>query len=269
VADFPYPALHASHSGIWVAHQGETRAVSRGEAIRIAADTPVVLMNAPVVGQRLGYGELSGLDVLELFAFLHPARFMVPTPKGLATVTGLPTPETDAEVAPFLLAATARLLATAEGEWPEREGAWTAAQSLARLRWPWTPLLRIPRPERNERWLFSKLPEWQEAAPRPAPRAVTLADADVLTRLDRLTGAGAEPRAGQRAYAQAAATTSCSRRRGPGSGRHWAISRPPASGPSARAAQCGCPPTPRRCNASSRTRPAASTPTRRSGAHGS
>jgi ATP-dependent DNA helicase DinG len=205
VADFPYPALHASHSGIWVAHQGETRAVSRGEAIRIAADTPVVLMNAPVVGQRLGYGELSGLDVLELFAFLHPARFMVPTPKGLATVTGLPTPETDAEVAPFLLAATARLLATAEGEWPEREGAWTAAQSLARLRWPWTPLLRIPRPERNERWLFSKLPEWQEAAPRPAPRAVTLADADVLTRLDRLTGTGAEPRAGQRAYAQAAA----------------------------------------------------------------
>ena len=63
---------------------GETRAVSRGEAIRLAADTPVIVLNAPLIGQRLGYGDLSGLDILELFAFLRPARFMVPTPKGLA-----------------------------------------------------------------------------------------------------------------------------------------------------------------------------------------
>lgn len=202
---FPYPALHASHAGIWIAHGGETRAVSRGEAIRIAADTPVVMMNAPLVGQRLGYAELSGLDVLELFAFLNPARFMVPTPKGLAAAAGLAVPADDAAIPAFLLAATARLLAVAEGDWPEREGAWSGAQALARLRWPWAPLLRIAKPGRNERWLFARLPEWEEAAPRPAPRSVTLADADVLARLDRLAGAGAEPRAGQRAYAEAAA----------------------------------------------------------------
>ena len=204
----PYPALHASHSGIWIAQGGETRALGRGEAIRIAADTPVIMMNAPLVGQRLGYGELSGLDVLELFAFVRPARFMVPTPKGLAAATGLPVPADDGAVAAFLLDAAARLLAIPDvDDWAERDGAWGAAQALARLRWPWAPLVgeRLRRPVEHERWLFSKLPEWHDAAPRPAPRTVTIDPGDTQDRLARLTGTGAETRIGQRDYAAAAA----------------------------------------------------------------
>lgn len=204
----PYPALHASHGGIWIATpEGESRAVSRGEAIRLAADTPVILLNAPLVGQRLGHPELNGLDLLELFAFLRPARFMVPTPKGLARAAGLPVPESDAEVAPFLRRAAEALLAIPAGDWPEREGAWNSVQSLFRLRWPWAPALSpaIAKPARAERWLFSKLPEWEERPARPAPRTVTLADADIAERLARLTGSGAERRQGQRDYAAAAA----------------------------------------------------------------
>ncbi|MBN8839267.1 MAG: ATP-dependent DNA helicase [Sphingomonadales bacterium] len=204
---FPYPALHASHSGVWIAYEEEVRAIGRGEAIRIAADTPVILLNSALIGQRLGYADLSGLDLLELFAFLRPARFMVPTPKGLAAATGLDVPADDAAIAPFLRDAALRLLAIPEGEWPEREGAWTAAQTLFRLRWPWAPLLadRIARPRGAERWLFSRLPEWDEAAPRPMPRVVTLDGGEVGERLTRLTGATREPRPGQRAYAEAAA----------------------------------------------------------------
>ncbi|MBV8237613.1 MAG: ATP-dependent DNA helicase [Sphingomonas sp.] len=203
----PYPALHASHSGVWIAHEGEVRAIGRGEAIRIAADTPVILLNAPLIGQRLGYADLSGLDLLELFAFLRPARFMVPTPKGLAAATGLDVPADDAAVAPFLRDAAERLLAIPDGDWPEREGAWTGVQALFRLRWPWAPLLadRIARPRGAERWLFTRLPEWDEAAPRPMPRVVTLDREEVDERLARLTGATREPRPGQRAYAEAAA----------------------------------------------------------------
>jgi ATP-dependent DNA helicase DinG len=203
----PYPALHASHAGIWIAMDGESRAISRGEAIRIAADTPVILLNAPLIGQRLGHPELNGLDLLELFAFLRPASFMVPTPKGLARAAGIAPPATDAEVAPFLRDAAEALLALTTGDWPEREGAWTAAQSLARLRWPWAPALsqRLNKPETAERWLFSKLPEWSEQPPRPAPRTVTLNDADIAERLAVLTGNGAERRQGQRDYAAAAA----------------------------------------------------------------
>ncbi|WP_294190020.1 ATP-dependent DNA helicase [uncultured Sphingomonas sp.] len=201
-----YPALHASHSGIWVAQDGVTREVSRGEAIRLAADTPVILLNAALVGQRLGYPDLSGLDLLELFAFMRPARFMVPTPKGLAAATGLGVPADDAQVASFLLAAAERLLSVPAGEWPEREGAWTALQSLTRLRWAWAPPLapRIAKPSSQERWLFTRLPEWSEAPPRPAPRTVTMPEGAVLDRLDELTGDDAEPRAGQQRFAAAA-----------------------------------------------------------------
>ena len=68
-------------------------AVGRGEAIARAAETPMIMLNAPLVGNRLGYPDLSGLDLLELFAFVHPARFAVPTPKGLADALGLAAPD--------------------------------------------------------------------------------------------------------------------------------------------------------------------------------
>ena len=201
------PALHASHGGIWLREDGRTQALAKGQAISRAAETPVLLLNAPLTGQRLGYPELNGLDLLELWAFLHPARFLVPTPKGLAEALGLPAPTNEGDIPALLQQATAILLARlTTPEWREREGGWTAAQALHRLRWPWSPLVapRIPKPREAERWLFSKLPEWEEAQPRPAPRTVNLSEEQVVARLDALTGAGAEPRPGQRAYAAAA-----------------------------------------------------------------
>src|SRR5512133_2333483 len=93
----PLPALHATHAGIWLAAgDGAVREASRGEAIARAAETPHIILNAPLVGQRLGYPELSGLDLLELFAFIHPARFAVPTVPGLSRALGLEPPEREA-----------------------------------------------------------------------------------------------------------------------------------------------------------------------------
>ena len=205
---FPYPALHASHGGIWIATAEGTRSIGRGEAVRIAADTPVILLNAPLTAQRLGYPDLSGLDLLELFAFLRPAQFMVPTPRGVARTLGIAAPVDDAAVAPFLRDAAEAMLAIAGTDWPEREGAWHAAQSLAKLRWSWAPALaqRLTRPEKGERWLFSRLPEWSEGAPRTPPRTVALDPDAVRDRLAVLTGSGAEVRAGQQLYADAAAS---------------------------------------------------------------
>ncbi|HEX8366172.1 MAG TPA: ATP-dependent DNA helicase [Allosphingosinicella sp.] len=202
-ASLPYPALHATHGGIWLAlPDGSTEALGRGAAIARAAETPLLMLNAPLVGQRLGYPEISGLDLLELFAFVHPARFAVPTPSGLAHALGLEPPSSDAGAAAFLREAAASLLATLEGDWPERQGAWASAQSLYRLRWPWATAVaqRLQRPECDEPWLFSRLPEWEDAPPRPQPKTVSVGEGDALERLAGLVGVGAEMRIGQRDY---------------------------------------------------------------------
>ena len=211
----PYPALHATHGGIWMAHaDGGVEALSRGQAIARAAETPLIMLNGPLIGTRLGYPDLSGLDLLELFAIVRPARFAVPTPKGLAHALGLQPPEGDAEAAAFLRAAAEQLLNTLEANWPEREGAWASAQSLARLRWPWAAAVgeRLRRPERDERWLFSRLPEWEECAPRAQPRPVRIDAQDAVEKLRQLTGHGAEARQGQRDYAASAASPFAPRR---------------------------------------------------------
>src|SRR3546814_10703801 len=89
----PFPALHASHGGTWLKPaDSATRAISKGDAIMAAADTPVLLVNAPLVASRLGYPDLSGLDLLELYAVVHSARFCVPTTTGLADTLGLDAP---------------------------------------------------------------------------------------------------------------------------------------------------------------------------------
>jgi ATP-dependent DNA helicase DinG len=208
-AALPLPAIHASHSGCWLRDgSGTTRSVGKGDAIMAAADTPLLMLNAPMVATRLGYPDLSGLDLLELFAFIHPARFMVPTPKGLANALGLTEPERDDEVPLLLQQAAGALLETCESEaWAEREGAWSALQSLVRMRWPWATLLsaRIRQPQRAERWLFSRLPEWEETAERPQPAQVALDESEVIDRLALLTGNAAEQRPSQRAYAAEAA----------------------------------------------------------------
>ena len=203
------PAIHASHIGIWIADtHGRVQRVGRGEAIAAVAATPHLLLNATLTGDRLGYPELSGLDLLELFAFLYPARFAVPTPAGIAAAISLTPPKSEEDIAAFLPKAAAAMLGSLDDpDWPEREGAWHGVQALARQRWSWSPLVqpRLSAPEGNDRWLFARLPEWEETPPRGAPRQVKINVEDVSARLDRLTGDGAERRPGQQDYARATA----------------------------------------------------------------
>ena len=140
-ASLPYPALHATHGGIWIAH-GRRRgceAVGRGEAIARAAETPMIMLNAPLVGQPAR---------LSRPVRARPARAVRLRPSG--ALRGA-----DAEGARRMRSASPRRRATTrpprflreaadgaardarQADWPEREGAWASAQSLVRLRWPW------------------------------------------------------------------------------------------------------------------------------------
>ena len=214
-APLPLPALHATHAGIWIASPtGEVREASRGEAIARAAETPHIILNAPLVGQRLGYGELSGLDLLELFAFIHPARFAVPTVAGLSREVGLEPPWVEADSTAMLQAIAAKLLCVlSDSEWREREGAWTSNASLHRMGWGWAALVRqkLEQPELGERMLFSRLSQWDDSANKPPPLDVSVASEEAIRKLDLLTGR-AETREGQRAMAAAVSAVFAPRR---------------------------------------------------------
>ncbi len=198
----------ASHAGLWRTDEaGEVRAIGPGEAAAAAAQTPHLLLNAPLLGARIG-ARVSGLDLLELFAFVAPARFIVPAPGGLAAALGLAAPADEASSGPFLQEAAEALLARASApDWPAAEGAYEAARALHRAGWPWAPFLlaRIPPPARPAPSLFEVLPRREEAPPRPAARPVPLAEEAVAAALARLRGPDRPPRPAQEAYARAVA----------------------------------------------------------------
>lgn len=201
------PALHVSHAGIWIFEEGSAPfAIGRAEAIARAASTPHLIANAPLVATRLNHPDLSGLDLLELFAFLFPARFVVPTVAGLARTLGVEAPVGDHDAAESIAQIGRAMLEwCSRPDWSEREGAWTALRNLERHRWAWAPLLRgvIAQPKESERWLFSRLPQWEDAPPRQPPRNVMLDEQDVTDRLGDLVGSPARIRAGQADYAKA------------------------------------------------------------------
>ena len=114
----------------------------------------------------------------------------------------------------MILIAEALLATLAEKDWPQREGAWTVNATLYRLGWGWAPFVgkRLPKPERGERMLFSRLPQWEEGAERPQPKTISIPARDAETRLVDLTGKGSEPRQGQRAMAAEVASIFAPRR---------------------------------------------------------
>src|SRR3954470_732469 len=99
---------------VWQSAPGQARRISHGEAIRLARADPPVLCHLPAVCRRLKCERFPAYDLLELYAFVRPASFCLPTPTGVAQALNLlpsgpahqPAPERQAE----LLHACARAL---------------------------------------------------------------------------------------------------------------------------------------------------------------
>ncbi len=210
------PALHVSHAGIWLADgDGACREMGRSSAIAALASTPHILLNASLTGERLGHPDISGLDLLELFAFIHPASFAVPTPAGLARALGLAAPAREGDVPAALQAMAGALLDVAgQSDWPQRTGAAASLRGLSRHRWGWAAQVEqaLDRTDARDGWLFSRLPEWEDAPPRPVPRTVSLAPDAILAELALRLGNNAEARPGQRDFAIAASAIFAPRR---------------------------------------------------------
>ena len=193
---------------------GAVHRVEVAEARAAFKNGNVLVAHALFVAGRLKEAPARPLfDVLELFAFVRPARSCVPSPLGLARALGLTVAEGAEGAARALHAAAAALLAElAARPEAERAAARALAATLARGGWRWGPLIldAVGQPQKAlgpiagfETW--RDLPKWEDEAPPAKPGSLPVEEAEVRARLAQLVGGGGEVRPEQTAYAEAAA----------------------------------------------------------------
>ena len=206
------PALVVGPRGaVAVTLDGEIEELSLAAAARLADETPPLLCHGRAAARWMNVGRFACLDILELFAFVRPAQFCVPTPRGLADALDLERPDPGETEAAMLFTAAARLL----GELTEAvPPAANIALAMADAGWPWgaAVLAAIPganadkssAPPRTALRVWTRLGEWSEHAPEPAPGHLEVEALETRTRLTEMLGTGAEDRPEQAAYADAA-----------------------------------------------------------------
>ena len=206
------PALIADSRGaVWLTPDGEIEDVPVPEAIdRARAEVPYVC-HLPAVLRALDTPPFAAFDLLELFAFVRPARFCLPTVRGLASAIGVAPPEGQEEAASLLPLLAARLLAELQAQdAKDARAAIGIARVMAAGDWPWAPFVLHAlshvdpgrRPPGLDVW--SRLPEWRESSPDWPEDDVAVSGDDARERLATLVR-GREPRPAQSDYAAAVA----------------------------------------------------------------
>ncbi len=201
-------------------HGGEGGAATAAEARRLFEQGPVLVAHAAMTARRLGLPppprSARIFDVLELFAFVRPARFCAPSATGLALAIGFDAPADGPAQAVALRGVAEALLAElAAAPVAARDLALAQAEAMGRAGWSWAAAtigtLRtqpMGRPWRNDGLdVWSRLKEWEDHAPpgevgsKPIDPAAAAARLGVL--LDR--SGLVEPRPTQATYAAEAA----------------------------------------------------------------
>ncbi|HEY5299567.1 MAG TPA: ATP-dependent DNA helicase [Acetobacteraceae bacterium] len=210
------PSLVARHGrAALLTPDGELLLLAPAEAAeRLRGLPPPLLVHAPLTLRRLGLRALPCYDLLELFAFVLPARPAAPTPRGLALALDVDPPagdpENEAALLPRLAAMLLRRLADGRSLGINRDAAGLAAR-MGKAGWGWAPFAAAAlgdphaRPSAEALKVWRRLPEWEEVAPPPPPSAHPVSDAEARGRLAAMLGTQAEQRPGQADYAAAAA----------------------------------------------------------------
>src|SRR5271163_2508745 len=192
------PALVAGfREVVWLSPDGEIEALSPDEA-KARLETEIAMVcHARATARRLDVPAFAALDLLELFAFVRPARFCVPTPRGLAAALGLAAPENMAEACVALTTA-ARALLQELGQDTD-PNARAIAEIADRAGWVWGPAVLAALPETDQRRAvglraWQALDEWQERAPPPPPGNDPVGGDETRRRLAALVGEHAETR---------------------------------------------------------------------------
>ncbi|MCJ9429893.1 ATP-dependent DNA helicase [Kordiimonas marina] len=193
---------------------GEFELLSLDAAAERLSRVPHLLVNRVLAARRLSLPPgLMAYDLLELYAFVRPARYCLPTITGLIHALQLTTAPlgTDEDKCLALQAAAARLMADMEAQtYRYRAGGGQVAVMMARAGWPWGPLVLkaleafADHSREDGLRVWQNLTDWEEPGPPPPAGDDPVSPEDSQNRLSQLLGEDAEVREGQRRYAAAA-----------------------------------------------------------------
>lgn len=202
---------------------GEIKTLNPEQARQLVTQQMPVCCHAPHLARRLGIERFPAYDVLELFSFVHPAQFCVPTAAGLAQSLNLLEPEQAEDHCLSLLQAARHLLLELSSGREETSnpaglagvmGLGLSGNGDLSQGWPWTPVVLAalnrtetppsPSEMRVALQIWNRLPEWAEHAPEPPPGHFGVNVAEAEQRLTSLLIRGdKEPRPQQMAYTAA------------------------------------------------------------------
>jgi ATP-dependent DNA helicase DinG len=200
---------------LWRGPDGTSRRIDLGEARRrLEAGAGPLLCFRPAIQRRLGLKTVPAFDVLELYAFARPARFCLPTIRGVAEALSLPSPRgLDAEADALQLSVQALFADLAADERAYEAELRPIAQAMAAGGWNWAPMVLdalgiAMHPKGASRAVagldvWRDLPEWAERGPEPPAGDIPVEPAEADARLLALLGTRAEARPQQRDYAAA------------------------------------------------------------------
>ncbi|KQW86706.1 ATP-dependent DNA helicase [Brevundimonas sp. Root1279] len=215
------PALAVPPGAGAICDDEGARKIGRGAAEGAFTTAPALVAHASLTARRLGLAppprSNEMLDVLELFAFVRPARFCAPSPTGLALAMGLEEPKgAEAQATALRAAADGLLRELSDPAYPHREDAYTLNETLARAGWSWAwrvsgALQHHPLRARQHRGsgmdVWSRLAEWEDEAPRGEAGSAPVDSESARIRLEKLLQASGldETRPTQSDYAAEAA----------------------------------------------------------------
>lgn len=206
-------AVVGARSAQFLSADGEFERLSLEDAAERISSAPHLMVNRVMAARRLGLPPIRAFDALELYAFVRPARYCLPTIQGLLAALHLDhAVESDEDRCLAVQAVAARLLLEMEAQtYACRAGGAKVAMMMARAGWTWGPyvLKSIEAYADNSRedglLVWTALSEWEDGAPPPPPGDEAVEPEESQARLKDLLGDGSEEREGQRRYAAAAA----------------------------------------------------------------
>ncbi len=168
--------------------------------------------HAPATARRLNIEPFLALDILELFAFVYPAQFALPTPLGISEALGLPLPTSQERATESILTAAQTLLTRLAKNDDPCNNIIAVASAMSQAGWSWGPsvlsVLGITdgidsSAARQGLRAWAHLPEWEDAPPKSSPNNNPVSSAEALLRLSELLGTKAENRQGQNDFTEA------------------------------------------------------------------